>query len=171
MAVHARTPQLTERQRMVIAHVRQGYSNREIGDKLAISEDGVKAHLSRLYLRYGVSNRVELITSVDETASQFVVASPAREVPRAHANGTPTNGKPTKTARAELATAAAAAAKLSAVREALLAVDAALGLVGELPPETTESMIGAIKRRLGGAITALGEVQRAVATPGDGSAS
>ena len=70
MAVHARTPQLTERQRMVIAHVRQGYSNREIGDKLAISEDGVKAHLSRLYLRYGVTNRVELITTVDETAGQ-----------------------------------------------------------------------------------------------------
>ena len=68
MAVHARTSQLTERQRMVVAHVRQGYSNREIGEKLGISEEGVKAHLSRLYLRYGVTNRVELITTVDETA-------------------------------------------------------------------------------------------------------
>lgn len=170
MAVHARTPQLTERQRMVIAHVRQGYSNREIGDKLAISEDGVKAHLSRLYLRYGVTNRVELITSVDETAGQqLVVASPAREMPRAHTNGAPTNGTLTKAARAELATAAAA--KLSAVREALLAIDAALGLVGELPPETTESMISAVRRRLGGAISALDEAQRTVATPGDGSAT
>lgn len=159
MAVHTRPAELTERQRMVIAHVRQGYSNREIGDKLAISEDGVKAHLSRLYLRYGVTNRVELITSVDETSGQpLVVSFPAHEMQRAHANGTPT-----KTATAGPATAIAAA-KLSAVRDALLAVDAALGMVGELPPETTEAMIGAVKKRLGGAVTALDDAQRAMTT-------
>ena len=167
MTVHARTPQLTERQRMVIAHVRQGYTNREIGDKLAISEDGVKAHLSRLYLRYGVTNRVELITSVDESAGQpLVVASPAPEMQRTHTNGTPT-----KIATARPARATAAAAKLSAVRDALLAVDAALGLIGELPPETTEPMISAVKRRLGGAITALDEAQRAVTTSIGGTAA
>lgn len=159
---------------MVIAHVRQGYSNREIGSKLAISEDGVKAHLSRLYLRYGVTNRVELITSVDETAGRpSVVASPAPGTLRAHTNGASANGTPAtgSTSAAETATAALAAAKLSAVRDALLAVDAALGLVGELPPETTEQMIGAVKRRLGGAITALDEAQRAVTTAAGGSAA
>jgi DNA-binding CsgD family transcriptional regulator len=165
VAVHARATQLTERQRMVIAHVRQGYSNREIGDKLAISEDGVKAHLSRLYLRYGVTNRVELITSIDETADNpSIVASPAPKVPRARANGTPTT-----TASSGLTTPAAV--KLSAVRDALVAVDAALGLISELPPETTEAMIGAVKRRLGGAITALDEAQRAVSTIAGGPAA
>jgi DNA-binding CsgD family transcriptional regulator len=168
MAVHARTPQLTERQRMVVAHVRQGYSNREIGEKLAISEDGVKAHLSRLYLRYGVTNRVELITTVDETVGQpAAVLSPPSEMARAHVTRT--------AARAPVleisGPAVAAAAKLSAVREALLAVDAALGLVSELPPETTELMIGAVKRRLGGAIAALDEAQRAVITSAGGSAA
>lgn len=164
MAVHVRTPQLTERQRMVIAHVRQGYSNREIGDKLGISEDGVKAHLSRLYLRYGVTNRVELIASVDETADNSPVASPAPDLPRTRANGTSdtsaTNG-PT----------IPAAVRLSAVRDALVAVDAALGLVSELPPETTEAMISAVKRRLGGAITALDEAQRGVTTSSGGPAA
>src|SRR5688572_17234405 len=158
VAVHARAPQLTERQRMVIALVRQGYSNREIGDKLAISEDGVKAHLSRLYLRYGVTNRVELITSVNEAAGQpspLAVAAP--DPSRAHANRTPAT---TATSGPTIATAA----KLSAVRDALVAIDAALGLVSELPPETTEPMIGAVKRRLGGAISALDEAQRAVTT-------
>ena len=93
MAVHARTPQLTERQRMVIAHVRQGYSNREIGDKLAISEDGVKAHLSRLYLRYGVTNRVELIASVDETAGRLSsLRRPLPKPQRVLTNGTPAQG-------------------------------------------------------------------------------
>jgi len=158
MTVHARTLQLTERQRMVIALVRQGYSNREIGDKLGISEDGVKAHLSRLYLRYGVTNRVELITSVNETAGQpSPLAAAAPDLSRAHANRTPAT---TATSGPTVATAA----KLSAVRDALVAIDAALGLVSELPPETTEPMIGAVKRRLGGAISALDEAQRAVTT-------
>jgi hypothetical protein len=52
-----------------------------------------------------------------------------------------------------------------------VAVDAALGLVSELPPETTEAMIGAVKRRLGGAITALDEAQRAVSTFAGGPAA
>lgn len=165
MAVHARATQLTERQRMVIALVRQGYSNREIGDKLAISEDGVKAHLSRLYLRFGVTNRVELLSSVDETAgTPFLAVSPAVDVSRARANGT-------SPATATLGPTAPAAVKLSAVRDALVAVDAALGLVSELPAETTEAMISAVKRRLGGAITALDEAQRAVTTSAGGSAA
>jgi DNA-binding CsgD family transcriptional regulator len=166
MAVHARTPQLTERQRMVVAHVRQGYSNREIGEKLAISEDGVKAHLSRLYLRYGVTNRVELITTVDETAGQpSSVPTPSSEMARAHVNGTAARAPVLETS----GSGAAAAAKLSAVRDALLAVDAALSLVSELPPETTEAMINAVKRRLGGAIAALDNAQRAVTMSAGGS--
>jgi DNA-binding CsgD family transcriptional regulator len=169
MAVHARTPQLTERQRMVVAHVRQGYSNREIGEKLGISEDGVKAHLSRLYLRYGVANRVELITTVDENAGQpSAVLAPPSEVSRARVTLTRT---PARTPMETSASARSAAAKLTAVREALLAVDAALGLVSELPPETTEPMISAVKRRLGGAITALDEVQRSVVTSMGGTAA
>jgi DNA-binding CsgD family transcriptional regulator len=168
LVVHARTPQLTERQRTVVAHVRQGYSNREIGEKLAISEDGVKAHLSRLYLRYGVTNRVELIATVDERVGQAsaVLARPS-EIP--HERVTPAS------ARAPMLAASgpgvAAVAKLSAVRDALVAVDAALGLVSELPPETTEAMLNAVKRRLGGAIIALDDAQRAVTMSAGGSAA
>ena len=168
MAVHARKPQLTERQRMVVAQVRQGYSNREIGEKLAISEDGVKAHLSRLYLRYGVTNRVELITTVDETAGYPSVVPPPSDVSRARVTLT---RPPARTPVDTSASALAAAGKLTAVREALLAVDAALGLVSELPPETTELMISAVKRRLGTAISALDETQRAVVTSIGGAAA
>jgi DNA-binding CsgD family transcriptional regulator len=169
MAVHARRPELTERQRMVVAHVRQGYSNREIGENLGISEDGVKAHLSRLYLRYGVTNRVELITTVDETAGHpSAVVSQPSETSRARVTLTRTTApSPVQTSASGLP----AAAKLTAVREALLAVDAALGLVSELPPETTELMISAVKRRLGGAIAALDEAQRAVVMSIGGSAA
>ena len=109
---------------MVVAHVRQGYSNREIGEKLSISEDGVKAHLSRLYLRYGVTNRVELITTVDENAGQAsAVPSSPSEISRARVTLTRT---PARTPIETSASALSAAAKLTAVREALLAIDAAL---------------------------------------------
>jgi len=169
MAVHARRPELTERQRMVVAHVRQGYSNREIGGKLGISEDGVKAHLSRLYLRYGVTNRVELITTVDETDGySSATMPPPSETVRARE---PLTRTPARTPVETSASALAAAAKLTAVREALLAVDAALGLVSELPPDTAEPMIGAVKRRLGGAISALDDAQRAVVMSIGGSAA
>jgi DNA-binding CsgD family transcriptional regulator len=169
MAVHARRPEITERQRMVVAHVRQGYSNREIGEKLGISEDGVKAHLSRLYLRYGVTNRVELITTVDETNGYpSAVVTPPSGTSRARE---PLTRTPARTSVERSAPALAAAAKLTAVREALLAVDAALGLVSELPPETTELMISAVKRRLGDAITALDEAQRGVVISIGGSAA
>ena len=64
----------------------------------------------------------------------------------------------------------AAAAARSFRREALVASMRA-GLVGELPPETTEPMISAVKRRLGGAIAALDEAERAVTTAAGGSAA
>ena len=163
MAVHVRAPQLTDRQRAVIAHVRQGYSNREIGDELGISEDGVKAHLSRLYLRYGVTNRVELLASVDENAGASVPVAAPKPL-RLLSGGT---AQAATTASSDVTTAA----KLIAVRDALLAVDAALGLVSELPPETAEPMISAVKRRLGGAITALDEAQRAVTMSAGGPAA
>lgn len=154
---------------MVVAHVRQGYSNREIAEKLGISEDGVKAHLSRLYLRYGVTNRVELVTTVDENAGQRTAAlAPPSETARTRVTLIPT---PSRTPVETSATALAATAKLTAVREALLAVDAALGLVSELPPGTAEPMITAVKRRLGGAISALDEAQRAVVTSIGGAAA
>lgn len=154
---------------MVVAHVRQGYSNREIGEKLAISEDGVKAHLSRLYLRYGVTNRVELITTVDETAGQTsATVPPPPGTPRVRLIRTPGRAPVVEPSASSIA---AAAAKLNAVREALLAVDAALGLVNDLPPETTEPMISAVKRRLGGAISALDEAQRTVITSVGGRAA
>ena len=60
--MRAPTP-LTSRQREVIGLVARGLTNREIAGALGLSEDGVKAHVSRLLLRFGVSNRVELLNA------------------------------------------------------------------------------------------------------------
>lgn len=66
MAVHptpirARARSLTPRQREVIQLVAQGSPNKDIARRLGISEQGVKAHVSRLLERYGAGNRVELV--------------------------------------------------------------------------------------------------------------
>src|SRR5690349_13292740 len=42
--------------------VARGATNKDIAGKLEISEQGVKAHISRLLERYGAANRVELVS-------------------------------------------------------------------------------------------------------------
>ncbi|MFI5399251.1 MAG: LuxR C-terminal-related transcriptional regulator [Candidatus Binatia bacterium] len=50
--------ELTRREREVLACVAQGIANREIGYKLAISERTVKTHLTRIFAKLDVKNRV-----------------------------------------------------------------------------------------------------------------
>ncbi|CAH0172192.1 HD domain-containing phosphohydrolase [Microbacterium sp. Bi121] len=49
---------LTLREREVLAHVARGLSNRQIADKLVLSEKTVRNHVERTYAKIGASNRV-----------------------------------------------------------------------------------------------------------------
>lgn len=51
---------LTPRQLEIVAAVVAGLSNRDIAKKLSISEDTVKHHLTQIFAKAGVSNRLEL---------------------------------------------------------------------------------------------------------------
>jgi two-component system nitrate/nitrite response regulator NarL len=51
---------LTARQRQIVSCVASGLTNRDIAAKLAISEDTVKHHLTQIFTRTGVANRLEL---------------------------------------------------------------------------------------------------------------
>jgi two-component system, NarL family, nitrate/nitrite response regulator NarL len=51
---------LTSREREVLRAVAAGYSNREVAERLSISEDTVKHHLTKLFDKTGTSTRVEL---------------------------------------------------------------------------------------------------------------
>jgi len=51
---------LTPRQRQIMGLVSQGLSNKEIGWSLDVTENTVKAYLSRLFDKMGVSDRLEL---------------------------------------------------------------------------------------------------------------
>ena len=51
---------LTRREREVLSLVGGGCTNREIGRRLAVSEETVKHHLTRIFDKVGAANRIEL---------------------------------------------------------------------------------------------------------------
>jgi two-component system nitrate/nitrite response regulator NarL len=51
---------LTQRERQIVAAVVGGASNRDVAQALAVSEQTIKNHLSRIFEKCGVSNRTEL---------------------------------------------------------------------------------------------------------------
>ncbi len=52
-------PTLSEREMQVLASLMAGKTNREIGRELFIAESTVKAHVTSIFLKLGVSTRVE----------------------------------------------------------------------------------------------------------------
>jgi DNA-binding NarL/FixJ family response regulator len=59
-SAQARLAGLTDREREVLEQVGQGLSNGDIGRGLFMSEATVKAHVSRLLVKLGVANRVQV---------------------------------------------------------------------------------------------------------------
>jgi DNA-binding NarL/FixJ family response regulator len=59
-AAPARGFGLTRRERDVLAFVVQGCGNKEIAQRLAVSEETVKHHLTRMFDKVGAGNRLEL---------------------------------------------------------------------------------------------------------------
>lgn len=57
------TIELTPRQQQIYKLLTQrGISNKQIANYLNLSESAVKRHLSKIYQKFGVVNRVQLIT-------------------------------------------------------------------------------------------------------------
>jgi two-component system, NarL family, response regulator len=61
LAVRSVSPGLTERELGVLRLLSDGLSNKEIGAALFISEDTVKDHVSRIFVKLGVSDRTEAV--------------------------------------------------------------------------------------------------------------
>jgi len=60
-AIQTQSRTLTVREREVLGALIDGCSNREIAERMGISEDTVKHHLSSLFDKTGASSRVELV--------------------------------------------------------------------------------------------------------------
>jgi two-component system, NarL family, nitrate/nitrite response regulator NarL len=57
----AKTFKLTAREQEVIETVVAGYTNKDMAQKFSISEQTVKHHLTNIFNKLGVSNRLELV--------------------------------------------------------------------------------------------------------------
>ncbi len=60
---------LTKRERVVIEHVRQGRTNKEVARLLKLSDKTVKHHMTSIMHKIGVRNRTELAMAVAGSAS------------------------------------------------------------------------------------------------------
>ena len=61
-----RAASLTGREREVVKMIAAGLRNRDIGDRLSISENTVKVHLHNIYEKLGVEGRMELLLLAQE---------------------------------------------------------------------------------------------------------
>ncbi|MBV2155156.1 response regulator transcription factor [Kitasatospora sp. SUK 42] len=62
-------PQLTPREREILALIGEGLTNRQIGQRLYLAEKTVKNHISRLLAKLGVERRVQAALLASETLS------------------------------------------------------------------------------------------------------
>ncbi len=69
------TGQLTDRERAVVRLVGQGLSNRDIADRLCISETTVRHHLTSIFDKMGVSNRQKLLIRAHQDGLVELTAS------------------------------------------------------------------------------------------------
>ena len=65
-AAHRPLAQPSHRERDVLALIRQGLSNRDIAERLFISEHTVKSHVNRLLQKFDMKNRVQLAVHSDK---------------------------------------------------------------------------------------------------------
>ncbi|WP_420387744.1 response regulator transcription factor [Roseivirga sp.] len=57
---------LTEREMEVLQLIAEGYSNGEIGDRLFLSENTIKTHVSNLFVKLDVKRRTQAVTRAKE---------------------------------------------------------------------------------------------------------
>lgn len=65
-AADDRAASLTAREREVVRMIASGLRNRDIGERLSISENTVKVHLHNIYEKLGVEGRMELLLLAQE---------------------------------------------------------------------------------------------------------
>lgn len=156
---------LTSRQREVIRLVAQGAQNKDVARTLGITEQGVKAHVSRLLERYGAGNRVELIriTRAWEDADARALSSLAPRVTEVRErladdalDDLARDGSPDR----DLADAERMLSpgmhpeiveKIARLARTLRELDVAIVLAQELPDDGGSPMIDLVRRRVSAA--------------------
>ena len=170
---------LTPRQHQIVRMVARGATNKEVAAELGISEQGVKAHISRLLERYGAENRVELVnlTRAWADADQRGYAALSADIAglrRQLSGHVRSIDGPSLEIAAQTGLSPQAPPELSeslvSLREVLRELDVAVKLAAELPTDATMGpLLDAVRARTRAAleyserVEALVEEQRATA--------
>ncbi len=64
---------LTKKESEVLGHICKGLTNKEVAQKLSISEQTVKSHCNKLFKKFGVQNRLKLVLSAQDYAENEVI--------------------------------------------------------------------------------------------------
>jgi DNA-binding NarL/FixJ family response regulator len=72
-------PELTEREREILAHIAQGHSNTEIADRLALSQKTVRNHVSNIFSKLQVADRAQAIVRAREAGLGKADAGPGKQ--------------------------------------------------------------------------------------------
>lgn len=77
------TPQLSAREHDVLRMLASGYSNPEIAERLFVSRWTIKQHVSAIYRKLGVSNRIQAVGCARENGllTSVALASPPASMP------------------------------------------------------------------------------------------
>ncbi len=78
---------LTRRETEVLKRLFDGLKNADIADNMAIAEQTVKDHLSRIYKKMGVKNRFELLRSLFKTSGRKAKSTTPESKPRVKSAG------------------------------------------------------------------------------------
>jgi two-component system, NarL family, nitrate/nitrite response regulator NarL len=75
---------LSIREREIVAFVAQGYKNKEMAEKMFISEQTVKNHLHNIFDKVGVSDRLELALYAIDKGLHLVASITSEVLPTGH---------------------------------------------------------------------------------------
>ena len=110
---------LSERELQVVRSLAEGLSNREIADRLKLSQHTIKNYLFRIFDKLGVSSRVELLyMTLSEGFSKAVAHDPSTKISNVNGYSNDESELLTKSAEAGLPAAQLALAQLYLSRRA-----------------------------------------------------
>jgi DNA-binding NarL/FixJ family response regulator len=72
MSIPEKKVEFTKTEREILFLICQGYRNKEIAQKLNISEQTVKSHCNRIYKKVGVSDKVQLVLYIYRTWPDWI---------------------------------------------------------------------------------------------------
>ena len=158
---------LTPRQHLILRHIAHGATNKEIAAALNISEQGVKAHVSRLLERFDVENRVALVARsrawADREDRSYEALSRDVDLVRTRLSGG-SGGVTSLAAASPLAGDASMSPEMSraiaSLNGLLNEVDVAVKLARELPIDggATGPLLEAVRTRVAAALEQTGRL-------------